>query len=352
MATANEEIRDALIRHQIGLTRLSSGGVMEILALLQAVEDDLITRISRLSDTPTRRRLDEALQSIKVLISEAYSGVYPALENLLSSVAEKEAGYIAGVMRSAIPVAVDVIVPATAQLIAGVVSKPFQGRLLSEWAQDLETASFAKVRDTIRIGYAQGQTTAQIVQLIRGTRRANYADGALEITRRNAASVVRTAIANTAADARDILYAENSNLISGIIWDSTLDGRTTLICQARDGKKYTIDGKPIGHSLPYLGGPGRAHWGCRSHAVPIVKSWRELGIDEDDAPPSTRSSLNGQVPAETTYPEWLKSQSVEFVEDVLGKERARLFLSGEIALEKFIDRQGRTLTLSQLYEKI
>lgn len=349
MATVNETIRDELVRHQIGLTRLSTQTVNEIVQLLRSVDDDISARISRLSDTPTRRRLDEALAAIRALIAEAYSGVQPAMEDLLTALAEKEVEYVSATITRAMPIAVSVATPDIRQLVAAVTSRPFQGRLLSEWAADLEAGAFAKVRDAIRIGYAQGLTTAQIVQRIRGTRATKYADGVLAITRRDAAAVVRTAVSSIAADARDALYADNSDLIKGVIWDATLDGRTTPICQARDGKKYTLDGEPIGHRLPYVGGPGRAHWGCRSHAVPIIKSWQELGISEEEIPPSTRASLNGQVPAETTYSDWLKAQSREFVEDVLGKGKANLFLDGEATLEKFVDRTGATRTLEQVY---
>jgi hypothetical protein len=61
--------------------------------------------------------------------------------------------------------------------------------------------------------------------------------------------------------------------------------------------------------------------------------------------------LTGQVPATTSYQTWLKSQSKEFQEDVLGKTKAKLFRDGKLQLDKFVTRNGTELTLSQLAKK-
>jgi hypothetical protein len=54
------------------------------------------------------------------------------------------------------------------------------------------------------------------------------------------------------------------------------------------------------------------------------------------------------VPAATSYQEWLKRQSKEFQEDVLGKTKARLFRDGKLPLDKFVNRLGDELTLAEL----
>ena len=49
-----------------------------------------------------------------------------------------------------------------------------------------------------------------------------------------------------------------------------------------------------------------------------------------------------------TYSQFLRKQSVEFQEDVLGKTKARLFRLGKVNLRRFTDRRGDTLTLKEL----
>ena len=105
----------------------------------------------------------------------------------------------------------------------------------------------------------------------------------------------------------------------------TLDSRTTETCRLRDGKQYSpITHRPIGHSYPWLGGPGKAHWQCRSTSVPVTKSFKELGIDIDELPPAERASMDGQVPAETTYAQWIKRQPAARQDQILGPVRGAL----------------------------
>lgn len=126
------------------------------------------------------------------------------------------------------------------------------------------------------------------------------------------------------------------------------DGFVVHNCRIRDGKRYTIDGKPVGHSIPWGAGPGRLHWRCRSVGVPVTKSWRELGIDIDEMAPGTRSSMDGQVPAEQTYAQWLTKQSASRQDDVLGPTRGKLLRDGGLSVEEMYSARGTFLTLDEL----
>jgi hypothetical protein len=120
---------------------------------------------------------------------------------------------------------------------------------------------------------------------------------------------------------------------------STLDNKTSHDCIIRDQLRYTLENKPIGHKVPYLQGPGKIHFCCRATETLILKSWRELGIDIDEMDEGTRASMDGQVPAKTTYLEWLRRQSPQRQDQVLGSERGRMFRAGEIDLgEMFTDK--------------
>jgi SPP1 gp7 family putative phage head morphogenesis protein len=88
---------------------------------------------------------------------------------------------------------------------------------------------------------------------------------------------------------------------------------------------------------------------CRSTTCPVVKSWRELGIDIDEAPAGTRASMNGQVPEKTTYNDWLKGQPAKVQDDILGPGRGKLFRDGTHSVSNFVDRKtGRHYTLKEL----
>lgn len=574
----------------------------------------------------------------------------------MRALAEYEAGFQLGMFNAAIPAQVTarlaIVGVSAEQAYSAALARPFQGRLLSEWSASLEADRAARIRDAIRIGYVENQTAAQMVQRVRGTRARGYKDGVIEIDRRNAEAVVRTAVSHTAGVVRDRFYEANDDLIKAVVWTSTLDSRTTHTCfpgstpvlpigalqgvskrpfeghifvittasgkqlsatgnhpiltargwrpakeiepgkdvlcrlvgdvagleadkdvgvqttlgaladaldkpafaqvlahssseaefhgdgspghykvyvpsalggylgaelnacgrkdvgeslltgiqlgrllssiggerallkrfcdtsfggmaseadatsaqpsveraacdvegahdfdgahsgsecgddlgfigafsdlatpqcqhnalvfqeardggrcdpkvagdacgrqpvcivadnvvsvvseffaghvfnlqtsselyiaggfvvhncRLRDGKQYTNTGhRPIGHSYPWLGGPGRAHWRCRSVGVPVTKSFRDLGIDIDELSPGTRASMDGQVPADTTYGQWLKRQSAARQDDVLGPTRGALFRRGGLTIDKFADERGRELTLAELRER-
>lgn len=58
--------------------------------------------------------------------------------------------------------------------------------------------------------------------------------------------------------------------------------------------------------------------------------------------------MDGQVPAETTYADWLKSQSAARQDEVLGPTRGRLLRQGDLPMDRMYDHKGRFLTLDQL----
>jgi len=60
------------------------------------------------------------------------------------------------------------------------------------------------------------------------------------------------------------------------------------------------------------------------------------------------SELIGKVPAEVNFQEFLTRQSNNFQDDYLGVTKARLFRKGNLKLDKFVNRAGDEIPLSQL----
>ncbi|WP_268894456.1 phage minor head protein [Variovorax boronicumulans] len=197
----------------------------------------------------------------------------------------------------------------------------------------------------------QGKTNDQIIRDIRGTKAKGYEDGILNRGRIEVEAVVRTAVAHTAAMAREEFYKANAELIAALKWVSTLDLRTSSMCRIRDGKKYTTDHKPVGHSVPWLQGPGRLHWRCRSSSAPITRSWRELGIDLDELPAADRASMDGVVPAEMSYGDWLKKQPAARQDEVVGATRGKLMREGKLEFDQFYTARGEWIDLDVLRQR-
>lgn len=361
MATVNQLLLDASIDHSVSLARYSNGVVRRIIALLNRTDADLFGKLGQaLQSLPpeafTVERLEQFLVSVRNINAQAYAQVQQQMGSEIRAVVEYEAEFQQSLLKRAIPsqvlATIGVNEVAVEQVYGAVMARPFQGRLLSEWAQSMGEQRMHRIRDTLRQGYVQQETVSQMITRLRGTRASGYSDGIVSIDRRNAEAVVRTAIGHTAQYTRQQLYNENLDLIKAVEWVSTLDNRTTTFCMLRDRKRYTADDahKPIDHRLPWGGGPGAFHWNCRSTSTPVTKSWRELGFDIDEFKGTTRAAMDGTVAPDTTYAQWLGRQSAKRQDDILGPTRGALFRRGGLPLERFANDKGKWLTLEQLRE--
>lgn len=68
-------------------------------------------------------------------------------------------------------------------------------------------------------------------------------------------------------------------------------------------------------------------------------------------PGGARASSDGPVAAKTTFEDWLKRQPASKVDDILGKERADLYLSGKLTLDDLVNGNGKPLKVSELKSK-
>ncbi|WP_454863351.1 hypothetical protein [Pseudomonas hormoni] len=358
MQTVNQIIEDEQVAHAVSLEKYKVGVVKRIIALLNRSDADLSAALSaaleRLpAESSTVERLELLLDQVRLINSQAYASVAAELQNDLKELAGYEVSWQRALFESAIPNPVQVRFPIASvsaeQAYAATFSRPFQARLLKDWGPEIAADRMKKIRSAVSLGYLEGKTTDQIVRSIRGTRASGYTDGFLERPRKDLAAVVRTAVSHTAATARDEFNKANDDIIKAVRWCSTLDNRTSAPCRIRDQLQYTaVTHKPIGHKVPWLQGPGKIHWCCRSTSAPVTKSWKELGIPLNEMTPAQRASMDGQVPGGTTYSEWLNRQSDARKIEVLGPVRAQLLKDGKLDLEDFYSPTGEWLTLDQM----
>ncbi len=348
---ANERLFDDAIRHQIYLQGFNNRQVRDMLALLRKVENRVLSALVDPTTGYGEARLTETLKTVRGIMSDGYGGIVDATKTTMKALGDYEAEWQVAALARSTGLDISFAKPAANQIWAAVTTKPFSGRIMSEWFSDMESGAYKRMKDTIRLGYVDGTPTAKIIRQIRGTRVMGFKDGVIGANRRGLETAVRTAVGHSAAAARMRTIEQNSEVVKGVVWRSTLDGRTSPICRPRDGKKYDLNRQPVEHSLPWLGGAGSAHPQCRSTAIPYLKSWKEMGIDLKEAPEGTRASMNGQVPADMNYNDWLRGQSTAVQKQVLGQKRAQLFRRGELSIDRFQNNYGKRYTLDQLRKR-
>jgi hypothetical protein len=361
MPSVNDELLDHAIRHQIELQKYSNSVVRKMVAVLNKADPDLFAQLASALERMTpdnfkADRLKSLLASVRAMNAAAYAQIGKELTDELRDFTKFETDYQKMILAQVMPVSFSVAAVSVEQVYAAAIATPFQGTILSDGVANLSAARLRRVEQTIAHGYVQGKTTSQIVQELRGTRAAKYTDGVVQMDRHNLRAVVQTALSHTAKFARDAVYDANEDIIDAVMWSATLDNKTSPVCRIRDHKTWTLKGhKPIGHSLSWHGGPGAAHYCCRSFSVPQLKSFDEIlgttGIDESDFPPGSRASMDGQVAKDTTYNQWLQKQPAARQDEVLGPTRGKLLRDGKLPADAMYARNGDYLTLEELRGK-
>jgi len=342
--TVNEMVADRAIRHALYLERYKTQLVEQVMAQFnREMQPELLAKIesSLQRVTGASKQLQTLFKHNGELIREHYKAMEAKLYEQLRDFTNVESSWLIKTLEQVNPIAWDFVAPSSAILNSLITQQPMEGALVKEWFGKLSKDTAFAINRQIQMGMIEGEGIEKIVRRIKGTRAAQYSDGILNASRHSLRAVVRTSVSNVAHLARDEVYAANTDVIKGIQWLATLDSRTCVECMNLDGKVYPVGEMP---AIP-------AHYSCRCTSAPVLRSWKELGIDAKEAPASTRASMNGQVADTTTYPEWLKKQTAEIQDEALGVSRGRMFRSGQLKLNDFIDRQNRTLTLKELAKK-
>ena len=359
MASVNDFLQDEGIRHATELQKYGNNVLAKIMAVLNRSDSrlaaELTALLSEMAPSGFRMdRLEALLSSIRSMNTQAYNQAGRDLTEELLEFVAYEAAYQQQMLTSFLPVSVSVASVNVAQVYAAAMARPFQGSLLRQVWSDLDAAKMKRVRQAIAQGFVEGKTTDQIIREVRGTKAKGYADGIIQKDRRDVAAVVRTALSHTAGSVHDEMYRRNSDVLKALKISATLDNKTSAHCRLADGLLYTPDThKPIGHKVPWGAGPGRWHYCCRSVSVPVVKSNEELGINLPDIvlTNKTRASIDGQIPADMTYRQWIERQSASRQDEILGPTRGALLRRGGLGLADMYSDRGVFLSLDDLRKR-
>lgn len=378
--TAQARWFDANIRHQIGLLRVAGGVRNRVLKLLDATEADLRHAIadrlrrykgsSRPADVARKERLLEEVEKIR---NAAWGDARGLWLSELQALAIAEPQFMSALLSTVLPVQIETTMPPAGQLRAIVTSRPFEGRILKDWAEHVAVVDVERIQSQIQIGLVQGEDVPAITRRVVGTVRLRGTNGITELARRDAETITRTAVNHTANQARAAFFQANSDIVDEELFVATLDSRTTPVCRSYDGDRFPIGEGP----MPPL------HMRCRSLRTAILDPeplgerpfnpttermlLREFARREGFKTPSDRDRLPygtkgafdefarrrvremiGRVPAKTSYLDFLRRQPAAFQDDVLGPTRGRLFRTGRIDLKGFVDRTGAEIPLSEL----
>ena len=356
--SVNDELLNRAIRHAVYLEQIKGREISRMIEfmdkrLVPDMEKVLAQRLSGISKDGGgmhTKRFQSLMSEMKQVLKANIGEMRSIQSDRLLKIGNLEARWQAGILGQTVPLDITFRTPTITTIRSALTSEPMQGRLLSKWYSDLSSRTATNISDQLTIGFLQGESIERLTSRIIGTRGAKTAfHGADSVTqmRRHVRTITRTSTNHIANHAREATYAENADVIKSVRYVATLDARTTDICMSLDGQVFPI--------MEGIRPP--AHHQCRSTTVPITKSWKELGIKNAKdkrvggrAFRDVKTGLTGTLPKDLTYGQWLKKQSPEFQNQVLGVARGRALRDGRMTFERFFDN-GRRMSIAELAEE-
>jgi SPP1 gp7 family putative phage head morphogenesis protein len=233
------------------------------------------------------------------------------------------------------------------------------GQVVSKAFRGIATSQAEQFSQVVRNGLLTGETTPSIAKRLIGSLQFGEeaktvgqiaaAGGQLtQVADNQIITLVRTSINQVANAASQQVYEGNQDITKKYRYIATLDTRTSAICRALDGKEFDYGKGPM---------PPQ-HFNCRSTTVPVIDY---KALDIPPPPEGKRASMDGQVPGNITYGEWLKKKMPGETEtDVIRRQQEALGSKAPYfrrlankynptdAMAKLVRDDGSELTLAQL----
>lgn len=387
---ANQRIQSELIGHQIKLTqkieKLKRQLVGKINKTNEPLADYLKVNIRKLPNNTLSRKFQGSLNTMGRRVHQirktgnlnpnkitgiGLSAAEAYFTDEMRILAENEANYVKKLIHSEVAIPFTTTIPQAERMRSLVAFAPFQGETIQQWFKTLGNSDTSRIMRTVRSGIIEDKGTAGITKDIFKTD--------IPRTMRSAEMLARTCTNGIANESKMDFYEQNKDIIKGVIFVATLDGRTSIDCAALDGQVWEDLSKaeqppihPNCRSLlsPYMSAEGlvgdRISVGDRNFRADAKKEYIEKWVvghgetlkearvrwnnldtgtingymnkSRNDYMKELNKNVIGKVPVKVNYSEWLKKQDKHLVESVLGKRKAEEFLSGKSTLKSFSNR--------------
>ena len=346
MATANERALDEGIKDAVTLERMKAREVRDVIAFMRKdfapdYIEGLNNSLARIEGLPRDQQLRQLAGMMNFLNKLAAQKTDLLFNDVILENA-KQTGLISmtqqvDALNQAIPDEVLDLGFVVRGVNEATINETIRNTLINGSTIQETVTNFVadfdgKVTQQLRMGINNGETISELTQRVRGVINKKGV---------NAQTIARTVQTAVSAEVRETTFYENSDVVKAYEWVSTLDTRTSDICKSLDGEIYNLD-DPKRRKPP-------AHPNCRSTIVPVLKSWKELGIDAPELSAGTRRDMDGKsISAKTDYGEWLKGQSENVQNEALGEDKAKLFRDNNLDMKDFVNRIGEPLTAEQV----
>jgi hypothetical protein len=338
-----KQLTDQATRHAVHVEGFKNSAVKEYKSLLKKMEKSVLAELNSDITEWNRRRLRKKLTAIAGAIKDTATPIDQLFSKQVSELALFEAEFEVKSLNNVL-VNYDFDLPSDNQIKAAVLSRPIQaagpykGQLLATMTEDWTASTIKRVNGAIRLGFANGTTTTQLI------RDMQAAGGAFELSARELNNVVRTGLAHSANTARQSVWEQNEEVVVGYRIRATLDSLTTTLCRSIDEEgKIRKVGDDI---IPPL------HTNCRDYTEAALDD--RFSMLDEGGTRFARDPETGKVetaPANQGYYSWLKTQPAKVQDSIVGPTRGKLLRNGGISAERFAELQiGKNFTSNTIEE--
>lgn len=329
----NGRILSAILRHRHFLLQAENSVVRDFVEAIREARDNVTGELAKMaaregaeSDLSElrRSRLEQLQRQFEAILSSAETDSLRTFQRRLEQLGAREQEIQANLLRRAIPdgIHLDLVGP-DIDRVRAIVEQPLGGVRFAERFRRNFGEMVPRMKRSLTTSMALGEGIGPAQRRLR-----SVVDG-LGINR--ATLIARSEVQRVANQTAEDLYKRNQDVLKGEMWVATLDSRTCVICGSRDGETWPIGEGPTP--------PNDSHAACRCFKSPVTRSWEELGLNREELPPSTRASMDGQVPSNITYSDWFADQDDTFQRQVLGPARFERFQAGDLTLNQMWKNQ-------------
>lgn len=249
MPDINTQLRDIAIAHQHMVEQFKTTEVRKVIRLLNQMESDLKDLLAKKSGVTnwTRNRQKVLLAQVQELQKVYHAQINATVNGGLKDFGGVEATtYLAEIATIVSPyninISLNAITPEKVWATAKRNKMMFPDGTtftLSQMLKTFEINDITRTKQAIEQGFILGETLPEIQRKIFST------GGKFNLTKRNAETIVRTGVSHLGNTARDLTYSNNTDIVKGYQWVSTLDERTCITGEAsiltKDGTKPMED---------------------------------------------------------------------------------------------------------------
>lgn len=334
---------ESFISHQVWLQRNASHEVNELAPFIQQMRDEVRKQVLQFGDdNRTRQNLEKLLRDLEDILGGITTDWQDKLTEDLQTLGGYEADWTTKTLTA--NVNAEFITPSPDQVWSAAKWNPLP---LGDKPADLfglmkgwEDTEVNRLVNGVKMGFVQGRTTRDIVKDVVGS------GGLADISQRNAAALVKTAINHVSTQAKDVTYEKNKDIVEGYELVVTLDSRTSTICRSwPPNKVYRLDDE-YQPKPPF-------HVACRTTTAPVISS--EYDFLDAGAKRAARGAEGGtQVDASTSYYDFFARQPAWWQDKAIGPIRGAIFRNAGMSPEEFrvasVDGFNRPMSLAEMAE--